>query len=99
MLRGRVVAEQKPYFHHQSDLRFLSRYSHAAVFLPLTSALLRAIATLPFVISTGAQRSGEISVRMLFLGNAFRLIDVEERKCGHLAFEMWDKRISPLLAN
>jgi hypothetical protein len=27
--------------------------------------------TLPFVISTGAQRSGEISVWMLFLGNVF----------------------------
>jgi hypothetical protein len=26
-------------------------------------------ATLPFVISTGAKRSGEISVWMLFLGN------------------------------
>ena len=30
-------------------------------------------ATLPFVISTGAQRSGEISVWMLFLGNVFAL--------------------------
>jgi hypothetical protein len=28
-------------------------------------------AALPFVISTGAQRSGEISVWMLFLGNVF----------------------------
>jgi hypothetical protein len=27
---------------------------------------------LPFVISTGAQRSGEISVLMLFLGSVFR---------------------------
>jgi hypothetical protein len=33
--------------------------------------LLRAITTLPFVISTGAQRSGEISVWMLCLGNVF----------------------------
>jgi hypothetical protein len=32
---------------------------------------LRAITTLPFVISTGAQRSGEISVWMLLLGNVF----------------------------
>jgi hypothetical protein len=29
-------------------------------------------AALPFVISTEAQRSGEISVLMLFLGNVFR---------------------------
>jgi hypothetical protein len=29
-------------------------------------------AALPFVISTGAQRSGEISVWMLLLGNVFR---------------------------
>jgi len=29
-------------------------------------------AVLPFVISTGAQRSGEISVWMLFLGNVLR---------------------------
>jgi hypothetical protein len=29
--------------------------------------------TLPFVISTGAQRSGEISVWMLRRGNVFRL--------------------------
>jgi hypothetical protein len=30
-------------------------------------------ASLPFVVSTGAQRSGEISVWMLFLGNVFLL--------------------------
>jgi hypothetical protein len=29
------------------------------------------MAALPFVISTGAQRSGEISVWMLVLGNVF----------------------------
>ena len=56
--------------------------------LSFPGPLLRIVATLPFVISTGAKRSGEISVRMLFLGNAFRLSQVEERKCGHLAFEM-----------
>jgi hypothetical protein len=35
------------------------------------TALLGSV-TLPFVISTEAQRSGEISVLMLFLGNVFR---------------------------
>jgi hypothetical protein len=35
--------------------------------------LLRAITALPFVISTGAKRSGEISVWMLFRGNVFRM--------------------------
>jgi hypothetical protein len=36
-------------------------------FPPIARPLLRAITTLPFVISTEAQRSGEISVWMLFL--------------------------------
>jgi hypothetical protein len=35
----------------------------------ITKPVLRAITALPFVISTGAKRSGEISVRMFFLGN------------------------------
>jgi hypothetical protein len=34
---------------------------------------------LPFVISTGAQRSGEISVLMLFLGNVFRESEAQWR--------------------
>jgi hypothetical protein len=41
---------------------------HSATTLPGSSAL-------PFVISTEAQRSGEISVWMLFLGNVFRQSD------------------------
>ena len=36
-----------------------------------SAATLHGSAALPFVISTEAQRSGEISVWMLFLGNVF----------------------------
>ena len=36
-----------------------------------SATTLNGSAALPFVISTGAQRSGEISVWMLFPGNVF----------------------------
>jgi hypothetical protein len=39
---------------------------------PIPGPLLRSITTPPFVISTEAKRSGEISVWILFLGNVFR---------------------------
>ena len=40
--------------------------------LLFSSFSLAGSATLPFVISTEAKRSGEISVWILFLGNVFR---------------------------
>jgi hypothetical protein len=40
------------------------------------TTLYRTVA-LPFVISTGAQRSGEISVLMPLLGNVFRRSEAE----------------------
>ena len=42
--------------------------------VPIPGPQLRAITTLPFVISTEAQRSGEISVWIFFLGNVFRTV-------------------------
>jgi hypothetical protein len=45
--------------------RVIKNGSYSATTLPGSTDL-------PFVISTGAQRSGEISVLMFFLGNVFR---------------------------
>jgi hypothetical protein len=63
-LPGRVVAEWKPFV----PLKLIKSVFCSATTLPGSSAL-------PFVISTEAQRSGEISVWMLFLGNVFRQSD------------------------
>jgi hypothetical protein len=42
--------------------------------------MLRAITTLPFVISTEAKRSGEISVWILFLGEALAVYRFASKK-------------------
>jgi hypothetical protein len=59
---------------------------HSSTNLPGSTAL-------PFVISTGAQRSGEISVWMLFLGGCFRAL-IQSNHADHKAswFDMPDGR-------
>jgi hypothetical protein len=49
-----------------------SKPQKAQILLSLRQPLSPRGAALPFVISTGAQRSGEISVLMSLLGNVFR---------------------------
>jgi hypothetical protein len=61
VLPARVVAEQGPFVTTQGDEKHLLFSNYSPVVAPPS----------PFVISTGAKRSGEISVRMLFLGNVF----------------------------
>jgi hypothetical protein len=57
-LSSREIMGQRPTYEDENDF-------YSASSLPGSAAL-------PFVISTGAQRSGEISVLMPLLGNVFR---------------------------
>jgi hypothetical protein len=57
-LSSRVIMGQRPTYEDENGF-------YSATSLPGSAAL-------PFVISTGAQRSGEISVWMPLLGNVFR---------------------------
>ncbi len=66
VLPARVVAEQDSFLFppdRSSPRRQTAKFVQQLLFLEASP--------LPFVISTGAKRSGEISVWMLFLGNAF----------------------------
>jgi hypothetical protein len=58
------------------------RMLHGRGFYAVSS--LPVIATLSFVISTGAQHSGEISVWMLLLGNVFRRSEADLSRSGEI---------------
>jgi hypothetical protein len=66
---GRVAAEKEPFFITLGGHFGRSKRMKSGLHLPTSIA---GNASLPFVISTEAQRSGEISVWMLFLGNVLR---------------------------
>jgi hypothetical protein len=65
-LPARVGAEQDPFFIPTGQVITLATNGEFC-----SATTLAGSTSLPFVISTGAQRSGEISVWIRFLGNVF----------------------------